>query len=126
MSTVKMVFRCLRVNSLAAMLKLARSPEFTKDKSVTVNSKVLIDKDRFGYWGNSLGGILGGGYVSQSPDIKRAVLGRYTAILALTNAGVPGSPMAFILSRSKDFGQWHSALTKLSFFNWRGVRMSLV
>lgn len=54
------------------------------DKAVTSNGKVLIDKQRFGYWGNSLGGILGGGYVAQSPDIQRAVLGMLDSTGILT------------------------------------------
>lgn len=66
-----------KFGSLAATLKLVRSPEFMSNQVVTANGNVIIDKDRFGYWGNSLGGILGGGYVAQSPDIKRGVLGKH-------------------------------------------------
>jgi len=64
------------------------------------------------FYGISQGGVIGGGYVSSSPLIRRAAL------------GVPGSPFALLLSRSNDFDAFH-ALFQLSLYNWRDIRLAL-
>jgi len=100
--------------NVAMTIKLLKTSHFLNHESVMAGGTPLIDQNRIGYWGNSLGGILGGGYLARSHHIPRGVL------------GVPGAPLSLILTRSRDFGDWHTVLTKLVFFNWRSVRMSLV
>lgn len=53
-----------------------------------------IDPTQSYYYGNSQGGIYGGGYMTYQPEIRRAVL------------GVPGMPYSLLLSRSSDFTQF--------------------
>ena len=65
-----------------------------------------------GYYGNSQGSVIGGGYFSSSLDLKRGVL------------GVPGAPFALILSRSKDFAPYHSAF-RLQIWNAIDLRIFL-
>jgi hypothetical protein len=64
------------------------------------------------YYGNSQGGILGGGYFALSPDHTRAVL------------GVPGTPYPFLLGRSKDF-EFYRKLLSLSLYTWRHIRIAI-
>lgn len=64
------------------------------------------------YYGISQGGVVGGGYVGMSTDIKRAVL------------GVPGTPFALLLSRSHDFTPY-KLLLGLEFYNWRHCRITI-
>ena len=61
------------------------------DEALSVDGVSLIDPERFGYYGNSQGAIMGGAYVSLSPHIQRGVL------------GVGGGPYSLLLSRSVDF-----------------------
>lgn len=61
------------------------------DPEFQVDGLPVMDPERVGYYGNSQGAILGGGYVGMSQQIERAVL------------GVGGSPYAILLSRSADF-----------------------
>ena len=72
------------------LLRLARGG-LVNDPNLIVDGTPLIDPDRFGYYGNSQGGILGAGYVGMSTQIERAVL------------GVGGMPYAVLLPRSADF-----------------------
>jgi hypothetical protein len=65
--------------------------DFASDDSVTFDGVQVIDPTRVGYYGNSQGAILGGGYVGMSDQIDRAVL------------GVGGAPYSILLSRSADF-----------------------
>ena len=65
--------------------------DLANDPELMVDGVPLIDPERIGYYGNSQGAILGGGYVGLSDQIDRAVL------------GVGGSPYAILLSRSADF-----------------------
>ncbi|MCP4922202.1 MAG: hypothetical protein GY913_35320 [Proteobacteria bacterium] len=74
-----------------------------KDLALRLTREVLVEDEEFmvdgvsligdtaGYYGNSQGAILGGGYVGMSQQLDRAVL------------GVGGSPYAILLSRSADF-----------------------
>lgn len=67
------------------------------------------------FYGISQGGILGAGYTAllgSSDTIDRSIL------------GVPGAPMAFILSRSGDFGLYNK-LMLLNFYNNRHIRIYL-
>jgi hypothetical protein len=71
-------------------LRLVRGA-LVDEPELQVEGVSLIDPERVGYYGNSQGGILGGGYVGMSNQIERAVL------------GVGGMPYAILLSRSADF-----------------------
>ncbi|MEZ4384260.1 MAG: hypothetical protein R3A79_23200 [Nannocystaceae bacterium] len=73
-----------------AALRMARG-YLAEDPAVTFDGVSVIDPDNFAYYGNSQGGILGGGYLAASPDHTRGVL------------GVGGTPYALLLPRSVDF-----------------------
>ncbi|MCA9659815.1 MAG: hypothetical protein KC486_15840 [Myxococcales bacterium] len=73
-----------------AALRMVRG-NFASDPAVTFGGVSVIDPDHFAYYGNSQGGILGGGYLAASPDLTRGVL------------GVGGTPYALLLPRSVDF-----------------------
>ncbi len=68
------------------MTKMTRGP-IAADPMVAVSGQPLLD-DRVFYWGASLGGIQGSGFISLSDEIPRAVF------------GVPGSAWGTMLSRS--------------------------
>ena len=53
-----------------------------------VNGVSVLDPDRVGYFGASLGGIMGGVYMSYDPDVTRGAL------------GVPGGPWNLLYERS--------------------------
>lgn len=72
------------------LLRLVRGA-FAEDEAVTFNGQSVIDPERFGYYGNSQGGIIGGAYLGLSQQLERGVL------------GVGGSPYALLLHRSVDF-----------------------
>ena len=42
---------------------------------MTLNGKVKIDTELTGYYGNSLGGILGDVYMASTVDVKRGAIG---------------------------------------------------
>lgn len=86
--------------------------KFAEDDSVKVNNIPTIDGSKFGYYGNSQGGILGGALMAASPDHKRGVL------------GVAGTPFALLLSRSVDFAFYH-ALLNLNLYTWRHIRLAI-
>jgi hypothetical protein len=64
------------------------------DDALLKDGAPLIDVDTFGYYGNSQGGIYGGGYLAMSTDLTRGVL------------GVPGAPYGLLLPRSSDFSPY--------------------
>ncbi len=64
------------------------------------------------YYGNSQGGVVGGAYVTMSPDIRRAVMGETGAVFA-----------AF-LTRSKDFLEFYDYL-QLQIWSERDFRIFL-
>lgn len=64
------------------------------------------------YYGNSQGSVIGGGYFASSMELERGVL------------GVPGSPFALLLSRSKDFAEYN-ILLKLQLANELDLRLTL-
>lgn len=68
------------------MTKMVRGP-IAADPQVADSGQPLLD-DRVFYWGASLGGIQGSGFISLSDEIPRAVF------------GVPGSAWGTMLSRS--------------------------
>ena len=74
------------VNAVA-FLRLARLA-FPTDENFLVDGQPLVDGERYGFYGNSQGGILGGAYVAMSPDLARGVL------------GVPSTPFSLVLPRS--------------------------
>jgi len=61
------------------------------DPQVKVGQGSLVDITKVYYWGASLGGIQGSGFISLSNDISRAIF------------GVPGSAWATMISRSSVF-----------------------
>ena len=65
------------------------------------------------FYGNSQGGILGGGFLASSPVIERGVL------------GVPGTPFGMLVGRSSAFNTYLLAF-RLSFFGFRDIRMAIV
>lgn len=65
-----------------------------------------------GYYGNSQGSVIGGGYFASSLELERGTL------------GVPGSPFALLLTRSKDFEQYNTLL-KLQLKNEVDLRLTL-
>ncbi|MCB9763721.1 MAG: hypothetical protein H6739_28385 [Alphaproteobacteria bacterium] len=73
-----------------ALLRLARGA-LASDDAVTFDGVSVMDPERFAYYGNSQGGILGAGYSGFSTQLTRAVL------------GVGGMPYALLLQRSADF-----------------------
>lgn len=73
-----------------ALLRMMRG-SFATDPAVTFDGVSVIDTERFAYYGNSQGGILGAGYSGFSTQIERTVL------------GVGGMPYALLLQRSADF-----------------------
>jgi hypothetical protein len=75
--------------------RLASHADFTTASGAPVLPKGM--NTTTGYYGNSQGSVIGGGYFSSSKDLRRAVL------------GVPGAPFALLLSRSKDFAPYHAA-----------------
>ncbi len=64
------------------------------DPNLQVDGVPLIDPDRYGYYGNSQGAVLGGGYLGMSQQLHRGVL------------GVGGAPYTLLLPRSYDFTPW--------------------
>jgi len=91
-----------------ATLGLSQEPSLQTTSGVAL----LPAGTKSGYYGNSQGSVIGGGYVSLSPDLQRAVL------------GVPGCPYALLLSRSKDFAPYHAAL-KMQLSSEQDVRLAL-
>lgn len=65
-----------------------------------------------GYYGNSQGSVVGGGYFASNPDLRRGVL------------GVPGCPFGLLLSRSKDFSLYYHVM-KLQLWSERDVRIAI-
>lgn len=65
-----------------------------------------------GYYGNSQGAVVGCGYCAYQRDIRRCT------------CGVPGCPFALILSRSKDFTLYYTAL-QLQFTHAQDVRLAI-
>lgn len=87
--------------------------QFSSDPSMlSCNGTKLIlpEKTPFAYYGNSMGSIVGGGYLAYSVDHTIGVL------------GVPGSPFALILSRSKDF-TFFDKILKLQLWRQQDVRL---
>jgi hypothetical protein len=65
-----------------------------KDPRLTFEGRQVIDTGDLRYYGNSLGGILGGVYMAVTTDVTSGVL------------GVPGGPFSLLLPRSKDFEEF--------------------
>jgi len=74
------------VNSIA-MIYAAQGP-LLQQPELQIGPQPLYDPDNIYFYGNSLGGILGGTYAALSPNIERLVL------------GVGGAGMTFIMFRS--------------------------
>ncbi len=64
------------------------------DDAFMQDGERLIDPDLQSFYGNSMGGVLGGAYLGLSPDIDRGVL------------GVAGMPFNLLLSRSASFADY--------------------
>ncbi len=67
--------------------KMIRGPLLDADE-FKVNGVSVLDPDQVGYFGASLGGIMGGVYMSYDPDVTRGAL------------GVPGGPWNLLFERS--------------------------
>jgi len=70
------------------LTKMGLGPLSADPAIQVVTGQELVDPTRVYYWGASLGGIEGTGFVTLSPDVQRAVF------------GVPGSAWATMLTRS--------------------------
>eukprot|EP00041_Stephanoeca_diplocostata_P020526 m.461737 g.461737 ORF g.461737 m.461737 type:complete len:211 (+) comp21601_c0_seq1:1740-2372(+) len=79
------------VNALCLMRMM--SGRFANEPKLrTVHDQaVVVDTSKRYYFGNSLGGIMGGMYMSVTTDVERGLL------------GVPGAPLTMLLPRSSDF-----------------------
>ncbi len=93
-------------------LRMVRG-DLASDPELMVGDVPLIDPERIGYYGNSQGAILGGGYVGLSDQVDRAVL------------GVGGSPYAILLSRSADFDPFFLVF-QAKYTDQRDISMLLV
>jgi len=78
-------------------------------ESFLVKGKSVLST-KIGYYGNSQGGILGGGYMAMNPTVTRGVL------------GVVGGPFALLISRSIEFRDYHDFLN-FSFYKWKDIRI---
>ena len=90
--------------------KLATDEVFIMPSSQT--KFFITNETKIGYYGNSQGSVLGGGYFASSTDLSHGVL------------GVPGCPFSLLLSRSKDFGPYHAAF-KMQIYNQRDLRIGM-
>ncbi len=77
----------------AVALRVMRD-QLAFDEELYRDGMPLVDVDTFGYYGNSQGGIYGGGYLGMSTDLTRGIL------------GVPGAPYGLLLPRSSDFSPY--------------------
>ena len=94
-----------------ALLEMMRG-DLAADEAVTFDGVSVLDPDRFGYYGNSQGGIMGGAYAALSRSIERAVL------------GVPGSPYGLLLTRSADFSPFFLIFQE-KFTDHRDITLSI-
>ena len=84
------------VNALLAMRMMTGA--FKDDPQFFLEGQSTIDPDERYYWGASLGGIMGGVYMTVSPDVARGGL------------GVPGQSFNLLLSRSVLFSPFFDVL----------------
>ena len=82
------------------------------DESKVTSASFINSETKTGYYGNSQGSVIGGGYFASSVDLTRAAL------------GVPGCPFSLLLSRSKDFGPYHAAF-QMQIYNQRDLRIGI-
>lgn len=80
-----------------ALVRMMRGP-LGQAPFFQVNGQSIIDPDRIYYFGASLGGIMGGVFMSYEPTIERGVL------------GVPGAPWSLLYERSLAWPALRSAL----------------
>lgn len=80
------------------------------DDALTVDGVSLIEPETLWYYGNSQGGVLGGGYAAISPDIERVVL------------GVPGTPFTLLLTRAEGFESF-LILTETMYDDWADISL---
>eukprot|EP01105_Mastigella_eilhardi_P022045 TRINITY_DN539_c0_g2_i3.p1 TRINITY_DN539_c0_g2~~TRINITY_DN539_c0_g2_i3.p1 ORF type:complete len:935 (-),score=183.67 TRINITY_DN539_c0_g2_i3:2046-4850(-) len=93
------------------MLQLMRS-DLGHSKHLLVNNHTVVDTDAFGFYGLSLGAILGGAYVGMSSTLTRSVLGSV------------GSPFSMVIPRSALFTTLEP-LFGATFFKKQDVRFFL-
>ena len=84
----------------------------SSDTSKVTSASFIDDETKTGYYGNSQGSVIGGGYFASSVDLTHAAL------------GVPGCPFSLLLSRSKDFGPYHAAF-QIQIYNQRDLRIGI-
>jgi hypothetical protein len=82
------------------------------DDALTVDGQSLVDPDQLSFYGNSQGGILGGGYMALSPDIDRGVI------------GVGGMPFTLFLTRSESF-ETFLVLMETMYEDWADITLLL-
>ena len=73
-----------------ALARLVRS-EFASDPAFMLDDQALIDSERMGFWGISMGGLLGTAYVAGADHLDRAAI------------NVSGGPFTTLLPRSIHF-----------------------
>ncbi|KAH3760200.1 LigA protein [Pelomyxa schiedti] len=87
--------------------------EMLTEPELQVSGISLIDPSKFGFYGNSEGGILGGAYIALSDMLERGI----------TN--VAGSPFALWLPRSSSFSFFNTIMINFLFYNQRDIRLML-
>lgn len=76
----------------ALLMARAMKGDLGQDAALTEGGVSLVDPSRLGFYGVSLGTVIGGAQVAMSPDIDRAVL------------QIAGMPFSGLLTRSSAFG----------------------
>jgi hypothetical protein len=84
----------------------------TQDDALTVDGQSLVHPDQLSFYGNSQGGVLGGGFMALSPDIDRGVL------------GVGGTPFTLLLTRSKSFKVFITLMESM-YEDWADISLLL-
>lgn len=79
------------------LLELARGA-LTEAPELQVDGAPLLDGERYGFLGISMGGVVGGGYLGWSEQLDSGVL------------NVPGTPFAMLLPRSTNFAAFAGIL----------------
>ena len=83
-----------------------------EDPALSVESERIIDPELQAFYGNSMGGVLGGGYIGLAPDIDRAVL------------GVSGMPFSMMLTRSASFAEY-LRIMEVMYDDWADISIFL-
>ena len=84
--------------------------DMAEDEALMVDAQSLIDPEQLLFYGNSQGGILGGGYLGLSPDVDRGVI------------GVGGTPFTLLVNRSVGFSSFLMLLETM-YDDWADITL---